>query len=99
MIKKLLSLFLLINFFVLLSPRSFWHECKHHVDTSFSKEKMESGSCFVCDYDLTTASLPFIFKFKANPFSLHKAIVLASSAKTGKFIPQRSLRAPPNFFI
>jgi hypothetical protein len=60
---------------------------------------MESGSCFVCDYDLTTASLPFIFKFKANPNRLQKVIVLASRAKIGKFISQHGLRAPPHSFI
>lgn len=59
---------------------------------------MESGSCFVCDYDLATASLPFSFKFEVRPNSLQKVIVLASSAKIGKFIPQLGLRAPPHFF-
>ena len=99
MIKNLLALLLLLNFFVLLSPRSLWHECKHHVDTNVTKDKMESGSCFVCDYDLTTASLPFSFKFKANPNRLQEIIVLASSAKIGKFISQHGLRAPPHSFI
>ena len=60
---------------------------------------MESGSCFVCDYDLTTASLPFSFEFKANPNRLQKVIVLASRAKIGKFISQHGLRAPPLSFM
>ncbi len=98
MIKNLPALLLLLNFFVLLSPRSLWHECKHHVDTNLTKDKMETASCFVCDYDLTTASLPFSFKFNANPNRLQIVIILASRAKIGKFNSHNGLRAPPHTF-
>ena len=67
---------LLLSFFVLVTPRTFWHNCEHsiHSHTSTSKDPhslnhIEKKSCFACDFDLGFIDQPssiLVFKFKRN---------------------------------
>ncbi len=67
---------LLLSFFVLVTPRTFWHNCEHsiHSHSSTSKDPhtfnhIEKKSCFACDFDLGFVDQPtsiLVFKFQRN---------------------------------
>ena len=75
-IKIWIAYSLLLSFFVLVTPRTFWHTCEHsiHSHSSTSKDPhslnhIEKKSCFACDFDLGFVDQPssiLVFKFQRN---------------------------------
>ena len=93
---------LLLSFFVLVTPRTFWHNCEHsiHSHSSTSKDPhslnhIEKKSCFACDFDLGFVDQPtsiVFFKFKRNYCFEIPQIRFDTIAET---INLSSGRAPP----
>jgi hypothetical protein len=71
---RLISYSLLLSFFVLLTPRTAWHECEHdehHQNVHQSSEThVEQDDCFACDFDLGFISQPIatVFFFEKTHF-------------------------------
>lgn len=77
---RILSVLLLVNFFVLLTPRDWWHHCDHHeaIEFSHSDTHFDDGSCHFCDFDLSvfTVHQPHFFASqKGNFFSFEKLLI------------------------
>lgn len=95
---RILSVLLLVNFFVLLTPRDWWHHCDHHEEFQFSHSDthFDDGSCHFCDFDLgffTIHKVPFYRALKVN----YPQFQTASTAKNEKEeIQAFLLRGPPN---
>ena len=93
---------LLLSFFVLVTPRTLWHNCEHTEhqiqkknNDSQTKTKLENKSCFACDFDLGFVDQPgsivsFDFK-KFYPKTVEKPILTASKI----VLPLFSKRGPP----
>lgn len=95
--KKFLAYCVLIAFGVLLTPRSFWHECEnehdhehhHEVTTKFEKK------CYACDYDMNAAEEPVSFNpcFFAAFYPKIKEIKI--EVRSVDFERTQLLRGPP----
>lgn len=81
-LRLYISYLLLLSFFVVLTPRSIWHDCDHeddfHVENDSTTFKNHSQKCLVCDFDLSFESpiytafeinfaAPFVNDFVYNP--------------------------------
>lgn len=77
-LKRWISYSLLLSFFVVLTPRTFWHNCKteSHSHYSSSNEKLkvhfEQKDCFACDYDLGFIDQPVFFSSSFVKIQFHK---------------------------
>ncbi len=96
--NRILSVLLLVNFFVLLTPRDWWHHCDHHevIDFSHSDTHFDDGSCNFCEFDL---SLFTVHKF--HFFTPKKQLFIAVSFteianKEQAAIQSFLLRGPPS---
>ena len=101
-IRILIAYSLLLSFFVLVTPRTFWHTCEHsiHSHSSTSKDPhslnhIEKKSCFACDFDLgfvdqPSSILSFSFK-KFYPKSIEKPLITSNKV----VLPLFSKRGPP----
>jgi hypothetical protein len=75
---RLLSVLLLLNFVVLLTPRDWWHHCDHNegIDFSHSDTHFDDGSCDFCDFDLSVFTLHqphFFASQKVSFFNIEKS--------------------------
>lgn len=61
MIKKNFAYSLLIAFAVLLTPRTFWHDCEDHHDHHDGISNHFEKKCYACDYDMNAAEEPVYF--------------------------------------
>lgn len=64
-LRKYIAYSILISFFVLLTPRHWWHDCNHkthsHARTSDDPHEavhVEQKDCFACDFDLGIIGQP-----------------------------------------
>jgi hypothetical protein len=101
-IKIWIAYSLLLSFFVLVTPRTLWHECEHttHSHSTNSKDPhslnhIEKKSCFACDFDLGFVDQPgsvlsFAFE-KFFPKSIEKPFITAYKTE----LPHFSERGPP----
>jgi len=101
-IKIWIAYSLLLSFFVLVTPRTLWHNCEH-TEHQIKKEKydshtvikLENKSCFACDFDLGFVNQPgsiFSFSFKKfYPKSIEKPLITANKV----VLPLFSKRGPP----
>jgi hypothetical protein len=98
MLKKAFSILLLLNLFVLLTPRELWHDCDHHVvhhEKSSSKSVIDQKDCFACDLELGVCSgpqTPLFFTDRNYPFD--QFIFNEMSFEEGVCLLQ-TLRGPP----
>jgi hypothetical protein len=89
--KRLFGFLLIISFFVVLSPRNWWHT--HHSEHNSTEKLAKSEAnfsqdhCFACDFDLSTAhvSEPVFFKnyqdqFDNTPTALPFNVAIASKS-------------------
>jgi len=101
-IKIWIAYSLLLSFFVLVTPRTLWHNCEH-TEHQIKKEKydshtvikLENKSCFACDFDLGFVNQPgSIFSFSFKKFytkSIEKPLITANKV----VLPLFSKRGPP----
>ncbi len=77
-LQRWISYSLLLSFFVVLTPRSLWHDCDtethSHYSTSNEKSKVhfEQKDCFACDYDLGFIDQPKYFQISFPKIQFHK---------------------------
>jgi hypothetical protein len=66
MLRKQLSVIILLGFFFALTPRELWHNCEHnHGKIKFDTEskQFKKEDCSICYFDLGTAESPLIYNF------------------------------------
>lgn len=99
---RIVSIILLLSIFILNTPKSWWHDCDHKIETSKSKEKVfleKSVDCDFCDHDLsafTVHSYDF-FQIQKSVVSVVKDILFEELS-----IPSfdlLALRGPPSLTI
>jgi len=101
-IKIWIAYCLLLSFFVLVTPRTLWHNCEHDEhqvkkenNDGVSKIKSSSKSCFTCEFDLGFVDQPneiVSFSFlKFFALSSDKPIITNSSLEL--LLPSK--RGPP----
>ncbi len=84
---------LLVSFFVLVTPRTLWHNCEHPVhshvtknDDPHSVNHLEKKSCFACDFDLGLADQPTqIVSFFTPKKHVNRTNELISSIENSAF--------------
>lgn len=94
---RILSVLLLVNFFVLLTPRDWWHHCEHHeaIEFSHADTHFDDDSCHFCDFDLSLFTI-HNFHFFAPKKQLFIAVSIAEIAnKEQAAIQSFLLRGPP----
>jgi len=95
---RILSVLLLVNFFVLLTPRDWWHHCNHNeaIEFSHSDTHFDDGSCNFCDFDLgffTIHNFHF-FTVKKQVYSVVSEAEIANRELAA--IQSFLLRGPPS---
>jgi hypothetical protein len=100
-VKSILSFFLIIGFFLVLSPRAFFHSHAHENEQHEIKKSSGGAEfdahCLVCDLDLSlfTPSQPFHLSFIKDGFAPLKSI--PTQVANTNYSPIVSLRGPPRF--
>lgn len=89
---------LLLSFFVVLSPREFWHECDNHHEVHAKNEvHLEQTDCFACDFDLGIISVPYLHFFIFEKPKFSKFDITSFSFFNAKEFNSFLLRGPPVF--
>jgi hypothetical protein len=91
------SIFLLVCFTLVLTPKQWWHHCSHaeHKKATLTHEQTLDEDCPVCDLSLSVFTSPtaLVFRFaKQVPF-VHGQMNWAGLSQTKFNLFQ--LRAPP----
>ena len=96
---KLFSIFLLVSFTLVLTPKTWWHHCTHtahHSKTEHAHEHTIDEDCPVCDLSLSVFTKPaplFLQTFDNAPF-VHEDFPQSNIFQCLKANLQ--LRAPPS---
>jgi len=103
--RRGLAYILLIAFGVLLTPRTFWHECSgDHADHSIevsdhdhsdSHEVHFDKKCFACDYDMDVVTNPISFKYRFQEPNYLVSQELAQNLVSLQKVETDYLRGPP----
>jgi hypothetical protein len=95
--NKIISGLLLFTFFVLLTPRDWWHECDHKQfsTTTLSESHFDDGSCDICDIDLGFFTVQSILFFRSNKPVLPSEVSAELLDKESTTYLSFSLRGPP----
>jgi len=84
------------------TPKSWWHECGHKIETSNSKEKIfieKSVDCHFCDHNLSAFTVHNydFFKIQKTFVSFHKNILFEDFSLLA--FDSQTLRGPPSLKI
>jgi hypothetical protein len=95
--NKIFSGLLLLTFFVLITPRGWWHDChdQQFSTTSFSENHFDNGSCDICDFDLGLFTVQSILFYRSDKPSLPTVISVGLLDKGKTPYLSFSLRGPP----
>ncbi len=93
---------MLFSVFILNTPKSWWHDCDHKVETSKSNEKIfseKSIDCDFCDHDLSAFTVHNydFFKIQKSIVSFHNDILFEDVSIQS--FDQIALRGPPSLTI
>lgn len=96
---KLFSIILLVSFTLVLTPKTWWHHCKHtvhHSKTEHTHEHTIDDDCPVCDLSISVFTKPtplFLQTFDNAPFVHDDSpqSIIFQSLKANQ-----QLRAPPS---
>ena len=96
--NKIISGLLLLTFFVLLTPRDWWHECDHKQfsTTTLSESHFDDGSCDICDIDLGFFTIQSILFFRSDKPTLPTVVSAGLLDKENTPYLSFSLRGPPH---
>jgi hypothetical protein len=95
--NKIISVLLLLTFFVLLSPRDWWHDCHHEQfsTTSLSENHFDDGSCDICDIDLGFFTVQSILFYRSDKPTRPTDVSAGLLDKENTPYLSFSLRGPP----
>lgn len=101
-LRKYIAYSLLLSFFVLLTPRQWWHDCDHvshsHQSTSDDPHQavhLEKKDCFACDFDLGIIGEPeMVVRFFSRKTYINHVNDHVKSIEVEK-IKDHSHRGPP----
>lgn len=96
-LQKSLAYLLLASFFVLLTPKEWWHECDHHATIESNKAHFDShDDCSFCDYHVGFIDYQNIkfFSFNGNVIAPEVNPIIAQYSQIEFHLFQ--LRAPPS---
>jgi hypothetical protein len=94
-VKKVIAYCLLLSFFVVLTPRSFWHDCDHHHSSNQKETVVKEKDCFACDFSLGIIDQPQQFNYRFNKSYFAKFDLTIASLYFKKKFEQFSHRGPP----
>lgn len=93
--KKVGAYLLLAVFFILVTPRSWWHDCHEHAKVENHHTQLKQEHCQACDFYVGNASsLPFTFHYSFY-FNSIKAGLFHPIYRDVVFCELVSLRGPP----
>lgn len=100
-LKKWLSFILLFSFFVLVTPKSIWHDCGLEKHAHFSKNQNHTlkfeKKCFACDYNIDSFDIQSLIFYH---FKLKNYVQIVNSYfeynHCHEFLPFIH-RGPPSF--
>ncbi|MFM7681354.1 MAG: hypothetical protein ACKO7P_01225 [Bacteroidota bacterium] len=100
--SRIVSIILLLSVFILNTPKSWWHDCEHKIETSNSKEKNfteKSVDCDFCDHDLSAFTVHNydFFKIQKTFVTFHKNIFFEDFSLPA--FDLHTLRGPPSLTI
>jgi hypothetical protein len=95
---KAISIFLLVCFTAVLTPKHWWHHCGHTAhgkESALTSDQTLDEKCAVCDLSLSVFTRPsdfsfFIFKQKPFVHGQLQCLLISLDSNT-----QFQLRAPP----
>lgn len=90
-----LAYILLIAFGVLLTPRSFWHDCDDHHSTKQTSGVHFDKKCFACDYDMNAGLEPLQFSYRFQQPVYHISQVVQNHLVELQYVESDCLRGPP----
>ncbi len=95
--NKIISGLLLLTFFVLLTPRDWWHECDHKQfsTTTLNESHFDDGSCDICDIDLGFFTVQSILFYRSDKAELPSEDSAELLDKENTPYLSFSLRGPP----
>ena len=95
--NKIISGLLLLTFFVLLTPRDWWHECDHKQfsTTTLSESHFDDGSCDICDIDLGFFTVQSILFYRLDKAALPSEVSAELLDKECTSFTSFTLRGPP----
>ena len=99
--KKWIVYSLLLSFFVLLTPRTIWHDCDQDSHSHISKNDhlkhdfKFKGKCYACDFSIDFMEINQFefYHFKPQPFALNQ--IQFESFKHTVLFRSFSHRGPP----
>ena len=96
--KRILSFFLIIGFFLVLSPRIAFHKHAHeHHEIKKSSGGAEfDAHCLVCDLDLSLFTPPQPFQFSLTSVEFSSLKSSPTQAACTSYSQVNSLRGPPS---
>jgi hypothetical protein len=95
--NKIISGLLQLTFFVLLTPRDWWHECDHkqYSTSTLNESHFDDGSCDICDIHLGFFTVPSILFFRSVKPSITTEVLAELLDKESSTHLSFSLRGPP----
>lgn len=99
---RIVSIILLLSVFILNTPRSWWHNCKHKIESSNNLGKSfkeNTSDCDFCDYDLSAFTIhTYDFFIAKKSFISHQSIDLCNHLLVSS-INLNKLRGPPSLIL
>lgn len=97
--SRIVAIILLLCVFILNTPKSWWHDCDHKIETSNSKEKViieKSIDCDFCDHDLSAFTVHHYDFFKIQ--KVFNPLFLSNSTQDLSIhsVELKKLRGPPS---
>jgi len=100
-VRKIIVISLLLSFFVVLSPRSLWHNHNHDESksslhlTSEHTNQFEASDCFVCDFNLSLFTVQSAFVFEKYSNQVVSKPITKESIVNSDFYYCQPQRGPP----
>lgn len=98
MLKRRISLILLLCFSLFLIPTRYWHECQdNHVKNVISKKsvaEIEHDDCFICDFHFYTSDITKPFELTFEKVTTPTLFKIETSLSRVSILEQNQ-RGPP----
>jgi hypothetical protein len=100
--SRIVSIILLLSVFILNTPKSWWHDCDHKIQTSNSLEKTfteNAVDCDFCNHDLSVFTVHNYKFFEIQKANLSFHLVDLFVTVTIPSFDLQKLRGPPSFML
>lgn len=100
-VRKFIVVSLLLSFFVVFTPRFFWHSHDHDEEITLLNVKQsnsshfDAGDCFVCDFNLSLFTVHDTYSFFKHNNAVIPKPLNSILAIFSEFWGYSALRGPP----